>query len=376
MISHVARRLPQRTPLIFYDSFGGQFADTPRALFETAMDSPDSYGGLGRDFGHVWCLREDVPTPSGAQAVRPESAEFAWVISRANIVFANSGLPRYFQTRPGCTFVQTWHGTPLKRIGFDIEQPTFAGHDKYFQRLKRDVERWDMLISPNSFSTEIFRSAFRFEGRILETGYPRNDILVGPDVTRRRAEVRSALGLTPTSTAVLYAPTWRDEAIDESGQQAHTLALDPQKIADCSGTDTKLLLRLHPLVARSHVPEGPGVLNVSSHPDMRELLLAADVLITDYSSSMFDFAVTGKPLIFYAYDLERYADGGRGFYFDLLAESPGPVVRTEAEVIEALRALDSLSEQWAPRYAAFQARFCHLDDGHASERVLQAVLNG
>jgi CDP-glycerol glycerophosphotransferase len=121
--------------------------------------------------------------------------------------------------------------------------------------------------------------------------------------------------------------------------------------------------------------ESPGWRDVTSWPDIAELYLAADALITDYSSAMFDFAVTGRPLLFYTWDLEHYRDQSRGFYFDFEAEAPGPLLRTPEEVVAALGDLDGLRERHAERYAAFSARFCHLDDGRASERVVDAVFD-
>jgi CDP-glycerol glycerophosphotransferase len=148
--------------------------------------------------------------------------------------------------------------------------------------------------------------AFRFDGPIWETGYPRNDLLVGRDAPAARQATREELGVQPDEVVVLYAPTWRD-----------------------------------------------------------------DVLVTDYSSVMFDFALTGKPMVFYAYDLDRFRDEIRGFYFDLVPQAPGPVVRTEEDLVEAL--LHPEPERYAERYATFCATFGHLEDGHATDRVLERL---
>jgi CDP-glycerol glycerophosphotransferase len=122
---------------------------------------------------------------------------------------------------------------------------------------------------------------------------------------------------------------------------------------------------------RSHAEAAPGVVDVSFYRDVAELYLAADVLVTDYSSVMFDFALTGKPIVFYAYDLDRFRDEIRGFYFDLLPEAPGPVVRTERELVDALLHLDPAP--WAARYAAFRSTYGGLEDGHATDRVLERL---
>jgi CDP-glycerol glycerophosphotransferase len=181
--------------------------------------------------------------------------------------------------------------------------PTFPDAEyHYATELGREVAKWDVLLSPNPFSTEVLRRAFRFEGEILETGYPRNDVLLAPDAGERRARVRAALDLEEGTRAVLYVPTWRDSF-------EHTLELDLDLLHRELGPQTTILVRAHGLTAASdRGGDGPGVRNVTRWPDVTELYLAADVLVTDYSSAMFDFAATGKPLLLYTHDLERYRD--------------------------------------------------------------------
>jgi len=127
------------------------------------------------------------------------------------------------------------------------------------------------------------------------------------------------------------------------------------------------------------VPPGtrPGfVLNVTGYPSMAELCLVSDVLITDYSSVMFDFAPTGKPMLFFTYDLEAYRDRLRGFYFDFEAEAPGPLLATSAEVLAALGDTGAVAARYADAYRAFTTRFCPLDDGKAAARACDAIFGG
>jgi CDP-glycerol glycerophosphotransferase len=240
--------------------------------------------------------------------------------------------------------------------------------------MARDFSKWDFLVSQSPFSTEIFRRAFRFEGEILETGYPRNDILNSPEAAATRARVREALGIDDGVRAVLYAPTWRDNVVDDQGALRFSLSLDAQRLESALGADHRLLVRLHYLLAPASLGNGAFVSDVSGHPDIRELYLAADVLITDYSSAMFDFAVTGKPIVLFPYDLDEYRDSVRGFYFDLEAEAPGPVCTSTDAVIDALRELDSVHAAHAARYLRFRERFCPLDDGSAAARVVDRVM--
>ena len=337
---------------VLFESWHGGYSDNPRAISEALAESGPAHERL-------WATDE--------AGLPPHSRHYLEALGRARYVVTNLNMPGYFRKKPETTYVQTWHGTPLKRIGFDHENPGFPGGESYHANLARDVSKWDVLVSPNRFSTEIFREAFRYEGRIIETGYPRNDVLSSPMVGTIRENVRSRLGLPEGARIILYAPTWRDNA-------SFALELDLLRLTRELGDEWRLLLRAHSRVADTSNPgDGTRVINVSHYPDIRDLYLAADVLLTDYSSAMFDFAVTRKPMLFYTYDLAQYRDQVRGFYFDFEQEAPGPLLTTTADVCKALNDLDGVSARYADTYAQFVERFCYLEDGRASERVIDAV---
>ncbi len=352
---------PLKSDIAFFDSWHGKYSDNPRAISEelTRRDAP---------LRQVWAGDSSMQEfPSEVTIVKREGWKHLEYLGQARYIVTSNGLPSYFRKKPGCIYVQTWHGTPLKRIAFDVANPTFKGSKRYFRTLQREVAYWDFLISQNSFSTRTLKQAFRYQGRVLETGYPRNDLLSAPgrDDTRRR--LRQKLGINTDTRAILYAPTWRDDA-------SFSLELDLVEIANSLGDDWVLLLRAHQLVAGTVTPQGhPRVHNVSDYADIRELYLAADVLITDYSSVMFDFAVTRKPMLFFTYDIDRYRDDLRGFYFDLEPLAPGPITSSTREVIDVLQDLDDISASYADAYGRFVTRFCPLDDGRASARVVDTV---
>jgi CDP-glycerol glycerophosphotransferase len=283
---------------------------------------------------------------------------------------ANTHTDFMWSKRPGTLYFQTWHGTPLKRIHRDVLWAPPGRLD----RLQRDIDRWDVLLSPNRVSTPLLRGAFGYEGEVLECGYPRNDVLSGPDAPAIRARVREELGIAEHQTAVLYTPTWRDDVVFAEGGRAWALGLDPAAVAGALGADTVLLLRLHRMEG-AHAPGAahPGVRDVSGMPEISDLYLAADAMVTDYSSTMFDFAITGKPMLFYTYDLADFRDRLRGFYLDLEEEAPGPLMETEDALVEALRALGAVSDTYRRRYERFRERFCHLEDGQGAARVVDRI---
>jgi CDP-glycerol glycerophosphotransferase len=351
---------------IVYNSFNGRYSDSPKAVHQALL-------ARGEEHEHVWladpALEQGFPDGTATEPIHTPEAVAA--LGSADLVVSNSHLEMDWRKQPHATYVQTWHGTPLKRIHADV----LWGPPGLLEHLSLDVDRWDVLLSPNRFSTDTMRKAFRYDGEVLETGYPRNDVLLSPGAQEVRERVRADLGIDDGRTAVLYTPTWRDDAFWEGAVDADPLALDVDRFTAELGEDHVLLLRLHyKLTGRLRAIDHPAVRDVSRHADIADLYLAADVMVTDYSSTMFDFGVTGKPMVFFTYDLERYRDTLRGFYFDLVAEAPGPVVTTTQELVEQVRDVAAVTTAHAERYARFRARFCHLDDGRATERFLDRFL--
>ncbi|NEK60647.1 CDP-glycerol glycerophosphotransferase family protein [Geodermatophilus sabuli] len=351
---------------IVYVAFRGHFADSPRALYEALR-------ARGIDADHTWLsaphtqatFPDDVPTVTFGS---PESVA---ALEAADVVISNDHIPLDWEKRPGATYLQTWHGTPLKRIHNDVRWAP-EGRLAY---LEHDIARWDLLLSPNPASTERLRRAFGYRGPIHETGYPRNDVLSSPRRAEIRARVRADLGITDEQTVVLYTPTWRDDLVfEKTGPRDFEFPVDLDEFTARLGRDHVLLLRLHNMVMdRLELVEGSAVRDVCGHPDIGDLYLAADAMVTDYSSTMFDFAVTGKPMLFFTYDLAYFRDDLRGFYFDLEEVAPGPLVSTSKELVEAIADLDAVTAEHAERYARFRETFSSLEDGHATERVLDLL---
>jgi len=364
-----AARLKPLRESVLYDVFEGKsYSDSPRAVHQELVRR-------GSELEHLWVVRDDrmIP-PAGASAVVYESPEWYEALARSRYIVGNTHLPSWILRREGQVIVQTWHGTPLKRIGFDFDNDWFSD-TAYLEALEREGKQWSLLVSPNSFSTPILKRAFRYEGEILASGYPRNDVLLADDREKHAEQVRRTLGLPEGKKIVLYAPTWREDRVRHNGGHALDLRLDVEQAREALGDDHVLLIRPHAHVVEPVPGTGDGfVWDVGSYPDIQDLYLIADVLVTDYSSVMFDYAITGRPILFFTYDLEHYRDALRGFYFDFEATAPGPLLHTSEELVGALRDLAPVVDRYAPAYAAFREAFCDLDDGSASVRVVDRML--
>jgi CDP-glycerol glycerophosphotransferase len=359
-------RTPIRDSVFFVSWKGKQCGDNPLGIAEELRRRGD-------DREQLWAVTDwSVPVPDGGAAVLRGTQEYYEALARSRYLVSNDDMQAPFRKRNGQIYLQTWHGTPLKRIGFDISNPQFISGTAYFDHLAADIAQWDLLLSPNPFSTPVMRRAFRYDGEIGEYGYPRNDLLRRGDTAELAARVRTRLGLPAGKRVVLYAPTWRDNQVYANGRRYRfDMRLDLERAWRELGQDHVFLIRGHHHMA-DDVPAGMRdgfAFNVTAYPDITELFLVADVLLTDYSSAMFDYAVTGRPIVFFTYDLAEYRDNLRGFYFDFEAEAPGPLLATSAEVIAAIKDLDAVAASYRVAYQQFAARFCPLDDGKASARV-------
>ncbi len=347
---------------------GGLYADSPRAVHEELVRR-------GEPLRHLWTSVDlQAELPQTAECVRHRSPEWFEALATAKYIVTSTHLPTYFRRRKGQVVLQTWQGTPLKRIGTDFEKVWFTDAG-YLEHLKEEVPQWSLLVAGSRWAAPVLRRAFDYRGKLLESGYPRNDLLFAPDREKTAERVRERLGLPEGKQVVLYAPTFReDRRLPEGGYQLN-LQLDLAAARAALGDDQVLLVRGHEVV-RGQLPEaGNGyVWDVSTYPDMAELLLIADVLVTDYSAAVFDFMNTGRPVLFFTYDLEHYRDNLRGFSLDLEASAPGPLLSTSAEVVAALGDLPKVTAECADKYEAFREAYCDLDDGAAAARVVDALL--
>lgn len=315
----------------------------------------------------LWTTRKGISVaPESSEGIEHGSREWLRSLATSKYLVNNTNFPWYFRKRKDQRYLQTWHGTPLKKLMREIEES--IPNPGYLKTLEREARTWDFLISPNPYCSNVLPRVFSYGGPLLETGYPRNDVLVRSD-HKTRALVRNNLGISdPETKVVLYAPTWRDYERLADGRWAAISFLDKDFVM--SG-NARLLYRGH---SNTHdadkIELPPGSIDVTKYPNVTELCLAADVLVTDYSSIMFDFTITGKPLVIYAPDISTYVLE-RGLYFDLRIHVPGPVVETQIALVDVLDNIDKLSVQYSALYRRWSEKFHTWESGSSAQKIVE-----
>ncbi|RFU85324.1 glycosyltransferase [Streptomyces triticagri] len=364
-------RLPTRRDSAVFESHMGKcYGDSPRAIHEELRRQ-------GLKLRCTWAYaKSPAGFPADAKLVRRWSWRYLWALARAEFWIDNQGFPHGLDKPAGTTYLQTWHGTAYKRMGFD-ESRVRMQNVPHRDRLQRAVDRFDRFLVRSEHDIRTLGNAYRLpESRLLPLGYPRNDRLVAARVREQsegrfpRPALAAELGIPDHKTIVLYAPTFR--GVPKNGRKAQ-LPLDVRKFTETFGDRYTLLVRAH-YMERAELPVcAPGTLiDVSDHHDVSELLCLADALITDYSSIMFDYALLDRPVVLFAPDLDAYA-ADRGSYFDLREQAPGPVIETEGELLRVLADLKRIDTEHAERRRAFAAHFGAYDNGDAARAVVDAL---
>ena len=269
--------------------------------------------------------------------------------------------------------MQTFHGYPFKLMGH-AHWTKLRFTSLRIESFDRRATEWDYLVSPASYATPLLRRDFRYDGKVLEVGYPRNDVLRSSAAPGIRRSVRQQLGIREGQTAVLYAPTFRDYLSTDDNSAPSVDFLDVERLMEELGDDFVLLMRGHAFNARASdvTHSGSNVIDVTRYPDVADLYLAADAAIADYSSLRFDFGITGKPMIFLVPDLDRYIEA-RGWLFDYEPTAPGPFAMGTDDVVASLQRLDEVELEHRDAYRRFQTDYLDLDDGGAAARLVDQV---
>lgn len=369
----LAKVLPVNHRIILYESnLGRNFTGNPRAIYEEMIDR-----GLDTKFCCYIILEDmDIKIPGSAKKIKRNRFRYFYYFAIAGTWISDTRFPRYIIKRKQTTYIQTWHGTPLKKLALDLDAVYMSGEtslEEYKSYFYKNAQTWDYLISQNKYSTEIFRRAFGFKKEILEIGYPRNDILFKRNNKEDIRNIKELLGLPQDKRIVLYAPTWRDNEYYSNAAYKFNTGLDFSLLMKELHEDTVWIVKYHYLIQDSidwSSYEG-FVYNFDTSYDISLLYLVSDVLVTDYSSVMFDYSILRRPMLFYCYDLCEYKDRLRGFYFDFLKEAPGPVVETTQALVQLIKEYDY--NLYQERYDAFITKYNHADDGSASSKIVDII---
>ena len=371
LYKRVFKNMSIKDDLVIFESFQGKaYSDSPKYIYQYMLNHKNNYN-------FVWVMNEPGNIPGQPKTIKRGTLKYYYNVARAKYIVSNVRMPNNYIKREEQTYLQTWHGTPLKRLAGDMEDVHMPGTNaaQYKRNFNKETNKWDYLIAPNQYSSDIFRRAFWFNNTMLQTGYPRNDVLTTHNDLETINRLKQTNQIPTDKKIILYAPTWRDDEFYKVGKYRFSLKLDLHRLKAQFGDEYIILLRMHYLVASNMDLTGleDFAYDVSSYSDVSELYLMSDILITDYSSVFFDYANLKRPILFYTYDIEKYQGQLRGFYIDMETELPGPLLMDNDGVMDAIQNIDAVTEQYNGLYEEFYERFCSWDDGRSSEKVVNAV---
>ena len=388
----LAESIATDSKAIIFESFKGRsYSCTPRALFEYMQASGkfDDYTVFwafrDAEIGQYRCLESQYPNVT---LVSCGSSEYYRAYAASKYWIVNSRSAEQLVPKADQVYVQCWHGTPLKRLGNDIVSQTTGAlnsSEEMAQRYVIESAKWSYLVSPSRFASECLASAFALDGQwarenTLEIGYPRNDAIINTcadeaQLISIKERLSQQLGFDQGKKLLLYAPTYRDNEFKSNVGYVQDVMIDFDLLKRELGSEWVVLFRPHYFVANEFdFAKYEGfVANAAHVADINELYCIADVLMTDYSSVFFDYACTGRPMVFFQPDLADYREHVRGFYLDPVADLPGPHCETSQEAVAAIKGIGSYFERYGERRKVFQQRFCPMEDGHAAERLAMCL---
>ncbi|MBR3149374.1 MAG: CDP-glycerol glycerophosphotransferase family protein [Eubacterium sp.] len=368
--------------VILFSTFDGRsYGDSPKAIYEYMLSD-----SRFDDYTFIWAFRNPkeykfLLDNKNTYFVQPMTSQYYAACATAKYWLFNYRISDFIYPRDEQVYVQLWHGTPLKRLGYDIaiSDNIMNSQKEIREKYKIDADKFRYILAPSEFAGEKFASAWNLNAigkadSVLVAGYPRNDFLI--NYTADDVEsIKTELEIPRDKKVILYAPTWRDNQHDSELGYVYEPEADFDKLREALSDEYVILFRAHYLVANSFdFDRYEGfVWDVSGVSDINRLYIAADMLMTDYSSVFFDYANLKRPILFYMYDFDAYANSIRGFYVDI-DELPGKIVKTTDGVIDEIKGIDFDGFDFEKEYPNFRPKFNYLDDGSASKRVAEAVI--
>ena len=367
--------------LIFCSFNGKSYSCSPKAIYEYIVSEP-KYS----TYKFVWSFIEPenyefLENNKNTIVVTKNSKQYQKYLAMAKYWIFNYKIPDYIYPKKNQVFVQCWHGTPLKRLGCDLQHfdNVLNTIEEMKKRYKIEAEKFTYFLSPSKFASEKFISAWNLkeigkEDIIIEEGYPRNDFLFNY-TEKDIMKIKKRLGIEKDNRKIiLYAPTYRSDQHSSNEGYVYKEELDFEHLKQKIGDKYIILFRPHYFIANNFDFEKfkGFVYDVSKIDDINYLYIISDMLITDYSSVFFDFANLKRPIIFYMYDLEHYRDKSNGFYIDL-NELPFKITQTQEELEKEIIEVD-MNFSYDAKYKEFNEKYNYLDDGQASRRVVERIL--
>lgn len=360
------RLLPiQKNKIVFTSFYGRGASDNPKAIVDELVKRPEA-------LDIVWLANDPAHAgvPVGVRVVQYDTPEAIRELCTARVWVDNCRKGARVK-KAGQYYMQTWHGFALKRIERDVADQLSKEDATYATYAQRDSKQIDVIVSDSSFMTDIYLRSFWYDGPVMEYGAPRNDILIQPPADAKQI-VSAALGLPADCKLAMYAPTFRaDGSLDAYNMDYHAVCAALQQRF---GGRWIMLIRLHPHVmqkAKDLKFDGQTTFDATAFDDMQLLLSACDAVITDYSSLMFDFALTRRPCFQYASDIDAYKND-RNFYFPI-DETPFPLARDNAEMARNIAAFDEAA--YRRQCDAFYEKMGFRADGQASARCVDWILD-
>ena len=364
--------------MIFFESFyGNSYSCSPKAIYEYVLNDERF-----KDYKFVWAFKNinKYTFDERTILVKSNSRKYYKYLSKSKYWVVNLLINTGVKKKKNQVYVQCWHGTPLKKLRYDIEKDNVLNSiSEVRKRNDLDAIKFDYFISPSKFCTEKFTSAFNLkklnnENIFIEKGYPRNDYLFNYKKSDIK-KIKKELNIPLNKKVILYAPTFRDNQVNENGY-TYNVELDFNKLKNEFSKEYVILFRAHYFIANKFdfKKYNNFVYDVSKYEDINELYIISDILITDYSSVFFDFANLKKPILFYMYDYNNYKNNLRDFYIDL-KELPGPILKKENTLIKEIKNIDNYSKKYKKKYEKFNKKYNYLDDGNATKRVVEEIFN-
>lgn len=354
--------------IIFSSMHGKSYNDSVKYLYLELLNNPQY-----SNYNFIWAFNSPLEYTylinPRTRVISYLSEEYFECLSKAKYIFTSTRIIDGFEFKPNQVYTQTWHGSPLKKLGVDIVVTSNARTSILDYQLmnQNDSYRIKYFLSQNSFSTEKFKSAFELSDtcNILELGYPRNDLLFNynnDDIMR----IKESLNIDLNKKIILYTPTWRENNLKINKYEDEE-AIDFNKVLNHLNDEYIILYRSHYM--SSNNINNNQIIDVSKHDDISELFIISDILITDYSSTFFDFANLKRPIIFHMYDYDTYLNDTRGVYQEVLNDLPGTITKDEMSLIEAIK-----ENKVSDNIEYFNNKYCLYDDGNASKRVIKEII--